>query len=135
MSSAPRGSNSAKCSASTQTWSGNDVAAELAQLQADVPADPPGSAESTITGELGVNVCDAFGTFEATPMASASVAQAHRASLKDGAHAGSSRICGEVRRGPRRLLAHRGGGRVDTMMRAAIDLGQELAKLQLLAAR
>jgi ubiquinone biosynthesis protein len=33
---------------------GNDVAAELAQLQSDVPPDPPGSAESTIKAELGV---------------------------------------------------------------------------------
>ena len=63
---------------------GNDVAAELAQLQSNVPPDPPGSAESTIKAELGVDVGDAFGTFEATPMASASVAQAHRVSLKDG---------------------------------------------------
>jgi ubiquinone biosynthesis protein len=63
---------------------GNDVAAELAQLQSNVPPDPPGSAESTIKAELGVNVGDAFGTFDAMPMASASVAQAHRASLKDG---------------------------------------------------
>jgi ubiquinone biosynthesis protein len=55
---------------------GNDVAAELAQLQSNVPPDPPGSAESTIKAELGVDVGDAFGTFDATPMASASVAQA-----------------------------------------------------------
>jgi ubiquinone biosynthesis protein len=52
---------------------GNDVAAELAQLQSNVPPDLPGSAESTIKAELGVDVGDAFGTFEATPMASASV--------------------------------------------------------------
>jgi ubiquinone biosynthesis protein len=32
---------------------GPDVAAELAQLQADVPADPPGSAEQTIKTDLG----------------------------------------------------------------------------------
>ena len=31
-----------------------------------------------------MDVAEAFGTFDATPMASASVAQAHRASLKDG---------------------------------------------------
>jgi predicted unusual protein kinase regulating ubiquinone biosynthesis (AarF/ABC1/UbiB family) len=48
---------------------GNDVAAELAQLQSNVPPDPPGSAESTIKAELAVDVGDAFGTFEATPMA------------------------------------------------------------------
>jgi predicted unusual protein kinase regulating ubiquinone biosynthesis (AarF/ABC1/UbiB family) len=37
----------------------------LAQLQSDVPPDPPGSAESTVKSELGVGVGDAFGTFEA----------------------------------------------------------------------
>ena len=35
---------------------GNDVAAELAQLQSNVPPDPPGSVESTIRAELGVDV-------------------------------------------------------------------------------
>jgi ubiquinone biosynthesis protein len=44
---------------------GNDVAAELAQLQSNVPPDPPGSAESTIKAELGEDDGDAFGTFEA----------------------------------------------------------------------
>jgi ubiquinone biosynthesis protein len=55
---------------------GPDVAAELAQLQADVPADPPGSAEQTIKTDLGRDVSEAFSSFEAAPMASASVAQA-----------------------------------------------------------
>ena len=63
---------------------GPDVAAELAQLQADVPADPPGSAEQTIKTDLGRDVSEAFSSFEAAPMASASVAQAHRATLPDG---------------------------------------------------
>jgi predicted unusual protein kinase regulating ubiquinone biosynthesis (AarF/ABC1/UbiB family) len=62
---------------------GPDVAAELAQLQADVPADPPGSAEQTIRTDLGRDVSEAFSSFEAAPMASASVAQAHRATLPD----------------------------------------------------
>jgi predicted unusual protein kinase regulating ubiquinone biosynthesis (AarF/ABC1/UbiB family) len=33
---------------------------------------------------MGGDVGDAFGSFDATPMASALVAQAHRATLKDG---------------------------------------------------
>jgi ubiquinone biosynthesis protein len=63
---------------------GTDVAAELALLQADVPADPPGTAEQTIKTDLGRDVAEAFSSFEAAPMASASVAQAHRATLPDG---------------------------------------------------
>jgi ubiquinone biosynthesis protein len=63
---------------------GNDVAAELAQLQSSVPTDPPDSAESTFKADLGVDVGEAFGAFEGKPMASASVAQVHRAALKDG---------------------------------------------------
>ncbi len=134
---------------------GNDVAAELAQLQSNVPPDPPGSAESTIKAELGVDVGHAFDTFEATPMASASVAQAHRASLKDGTpvvvkvvHSGAQAkvlddlelmraLAGFVDDRDEALAAYSPTVVVeefDTMMRAAIDLGQELANLQLFTA-
>jgi predicted unusual protein kinase regulating ubiquinone biosynthesis (AarF/ABC1/UbiB family) len=134
---------------------GNDVAAELARLQSNVPPDPPGSAESTIKFELGVDVGDAFDTFEATPMASASVAQAHRASLKDGmpvvvkvVHSGAQAkvqddlelmrvLAGFVEDRDEALAAYSPTVVVDefdTMMRAAIDLGQELANLQLFTA-
>jgi ubiquinone biosynthesis protein len=123
---------------------GNDVAAELAQLQSNVPPDPPGSAESTIKAELGVDVGDAFGTFEATPMASASVAQAHRASLKDGTpvvvkvvHSGAqAKVLDdlELMRAFAGFVEDRDEGlaaysptvvvdEFDTMIRAAIDLG------------
>ena len=133
----------------------NDVAAELAQLQSDVAPDPPGSAESTIEAELGVNVDDAFGTFDATPMASASVAQAHRASLKDGTpvvvkvvHSGAQvkvmddlelmrALAGFVEDHDEALAAYSPTVLVDefdTMMRAAIDLRQEFANLQLFTA-
>ena len=134
---------------------GNDVAAELAKLQSDVPPDPPGSAESTIKSELGVDVDDAFGTFEPTPMASASVAQAHRATLKDGTsvvvkvvHSGAQAkvvddlelmraLAGFVEDRDEALAAYSPTVLVDefdTMMRAAIDLRQELANLQLFTA-
>ncbi len=134
---------------------GNDVAAELAQLQSDVPPDPPGSAESTIKAELGVDASDAFGAFDATPMASASVAQAHRASLEDGTpvvvkvvHSGAQAkvlddlelmraLAGFVEDRDEALAAYSPTVVVDefdTMMRAAIDLRQELANLQLFTA-
>jgi predicted unusual protein kinase regulating ubiquinone biosynthesis (AarF/ABC1/UbiB family) len=114
--------------------------------------DPPGSAESTIKAELGVDVGDAFGTFEATPMASASVAQAHRTSLKDGTpvvvkvvHSGAQAkvlddlelmrvLAGFAEDRDEALAAYSPTVVVDefdTMMRAAIDLGQELANHQM----
>ena len=121
-----------------------------------MPPDPPGSAESTITAELGVDVGDAFGTFEATPMASASVAQAHPgvaerryASRRQGCpqrgagegHWTTSSSCGRlagfVEDRDEALAAYSPTVVVDefdTMMRAAIDLGQELANLQLFSA-
>ena len=130
---------------------GPDVAAELAQLQADVPADPPGSAEQTIKTDLGRDVSEAFSSFEAAPMASASVAQAHRATLPDGTavvvkvvHAGARArvlddlelmraLAGYVESHDETLAAYSPSVVVDefdTMMRAAIDLRQELANLQ-----
>jgi ubiquinone biosynthesis protein len=63
---------------------GADVAAELEQLQGAVPADPPGVAQRTVESELGKGVADLYGSFEAEPFASGSVAQVHRATLDDG---------------------------------------------------
>ncbi len=89
-------------------------------------------------------------------MASASVAQAHRASLKDGtpvvvkscpqrgrrrrywttsSSCGSGRICRGPRRGSTAYSPTVVVDEFDTMMRAAIDLGQELANLQLFTRR
>ena len=63
---------------------GDDVAAELAKLQATVAPDPPGVAQALVERELGAGVADCFGSFDPEPMASGSVAQVHRATLPDG---------------------------------------------------
>jgi ubiquinone biosynthesis protein len=63
---------------------GDDVAAELTQLQATVPPDPPGVAQALVERELGAPVENLFQSFDAEPMASGSVAQVHRATLHDG---------------------------------------------------
>ena len=130
---------------------GVDVADELSKLQASVPADAPGLAEKRIAGALGMPVADAFATFEAIPMASGSVAQVHRATLDDGTavavkvlHDGAEeRVLSDLelmgalaqyaeandpelaRFSPTTLVAE-----FDTMMRAAIDLTQELDNLK-----
>jgi ubiquinone biosynthesis protein len=63
---------------------GDDVATELAQLQATVKTDPPGVAQALVEHELGGPVSDLYGSFDKEPMASGSVAQVHRATLPDG---------------------------------------------------
>jgi ubiquinone biosynthesis protein len=56
----------------------------LSQLQDDVPPLPPGEAERVVEEELGVRISTAFGSFEREPIASASLGQVHRATLRDG---------------------------------------------------
>jgi ubiquinone biosynthesis protein len=63
---------------------GEDVANELSKLQATVPADPPGIAQRNAEAQLGRPVSELFGSFEAEPFASGSVAQVHHATLVDG---------------------------------------------------
>jgi ubiquinone biosynthesis protein len=63
---------------------GADVAEELARLQATVATDAPGVAQALVERELGGAVSDIFGSFDPEPMASGSVAQVHRATLRDG---------------------------------------------------
>jgi ubiquinone biosynthesis protein len=63
---------------------GDDVAGELAQLQAAVPPDPTGVAQLLVERELGGSVSDLYRSFDPDPMASGSVAQVHRATLHDG---------------------------------------------------
>ena len=63
---------------------GKDIADELSLLQADVPADAPGVAVRTVEAQLGKPVSELYGSFDPEPFASGSVAQVHRAALRDG---------------------------------------------------
>ncbi len=61
-----------------------DIADELARLQDQVPAFPAPQSRGIIEKGLGHPVDRLFARFDATPMASASVAQVHAAQLQDG---------------------------------------------------
>lgn len=63
---------------------GVEVARELSTLQSDVPAAPWAEIESAIESELGVPVGSVFASIDPAPLAAASVAQVHTATLLDG---------------------------------------------------
>lgn len=61
-----------------------DIADELAKLQDDVPPFPQQQSIAIIEKALGSPVVEVFASFDAEPMASASVAQVHAATLHSG---------------------------------------------------
>ena len=61
-----------------------DIADELARLQDEVPPFPQEQSVAIIEAALGKPVEELYTSFERTPMASASVAQVHAATLPDG---------------------------------------------------
>ncbi|PKM13428.1 MAG: ubiquinone biosynthesis regulatory protein kinase UbiB [Gammaproteobacteria bacterium HGW-Gammaproteobacteria-3] len=62
----------------------DDIADELVKLQDKVPPFSSDTARSIIEQELGMSIAEAFAEFDDQPLASASVAQVHTASLLDG---------------------------------------------------
>ena len=62
----------------------DDIAVELAKLQDKVPPFPGSIAREIIERALGKKIEEVFHEFDETPLASASVAQVHAASLQDG---------------------------------------------------
>jgi len=61
-----------------------DIASQLTRLQDDVPPFPGASAQAVVEQSLGAPLSEHFATFDLEPLASASVAQVHGATLKDG---------------------------------------------------
>jgi len=64
-----------------------DIADELALLQDQVPPFPGEQARDIIEDALGEPVSEIFASFDTKPLASASIAQVHPATLKDGREA------------------------------------------------
>ncbi|WP_211826405.1 ubiquinone biosynthesis regulatory protein kinase UbiB [Kistimonas asteriae] len=73
----------------------NDIGDELAKLQDRVPPFPGEAAETIIQKSLGRPPSELFATFNREPMASASVAQVHEATL----HSGESVVVKVIRPG------------------------------------
>jgi ubiquinone biosynthesis protein len=61
-----------------------DIADELAKLQDRVPPFPGAAARAAIERSLGRPVGEVFASFETEPLAAASIAQVHAATLRDG---------------------------------------------------
>lgn len=61
-----------------------EVRAVVARLQNQAPPMPWATVREVVTQELGRTPEEAFGSFEQPPLASASLGQVHRATLKDG---------------------------------------------------
>ena len=64
-----------------------DIADELAKLQDQVPPFPGEEAQAIVEQALGKPVSELFGSFDPLPLASASIAQVHAATLLDGREA------------------------------------------------
>lgn len=93
----------------------DDILVELKKLQDDVPPEPFEVIREQVERELGSSLSEVYASFEETPLASASVAQVHRARLRNGGDAAD--VVVKVQR-----------SEVQTLMARDVDLLYWLAK-------
>ncbi|WP_456375486.1 ubiquinone biosynthesis regulatory protein kinase UbiB [Thiolapillus sp.] len=91
----------------------DEIAEELVKLQDNVPPFPAAQSQAIVEKALGGKVGDIFASFESEPMASASIAQVHAATL----HSGEEVIVKVVRPG------------IEKAIRKDVDLMYTLAQL------
>ena len=103
----------------------DDIAAELAKLQDQVPPFAGEIARAQIEAALDAPVSQLFRSFEITPLASASVAQVHAATLHDGAEV----VVKVLRPGITRVIA-RDVALLDTLARLAERWWPEARRLR-----
>ncbi len=65
---------------------GTELADEQAALRTGTPPDPPATVKSIIEKELGATTDELYGDFDDNALASASIGQVHKATLRDGSH-------------------------------------------------
>jgi ubiquinone biosynthesis protein len=63
---------------------GSELATELRSLQTNVPADSAETVRAIVEADLRKPIEESYGSFDWTPLASASIGQAHAATLPDG---------------------------------------------------
>jgi ubiquinone biosynthesis protein len=102
-----------------------DIADELAKLQDRVPPFAGEEARAAIERSLGRPVGEVFGSFETAPLAAASIAQVHAATLKDGRE-----VIVKVLRPAMRSVIRRDLEVLYALARLALRYGREAARLR-----
>ena len=102
-----------------------DIADELAKLQDRVPPFPGEAARAAIERSLGRPVGELFGSFETAPLAAASIAQVHSATLKDGRE-----VIVKVLRPEMRAVIRRDLEVLYALARLALRYGRDASRLR-----
>ncbi len=107
---------------------GTEMANELSRLQSHAPADAFEKIKETIETEQGRPLEELFHEFDPTPIASASIGQAHRATIKVSAHPAYAHLANENRELIEVIVKVQHHG-IDRVLEADLDILGGLAQL------